>query len=120
MKILVDMNLSPEWADYLIGNSLEAVHWSSCGSPDSPDTAIMTYAKEHNFVVLTNDLDFGTILALTHYEKPSVIQIRSGVLSPIRIGGSVTSAIKKLSTEIEQGALVTIDLNKIRLHLLPL
>lgn len=120
MKILVDMNLSPGWADYLTGNGIEAAHWSSCGHPDSPDSAIIAYAQERNFVVLTNDLDFGSILALTHYEKPSVIQIRSGVLSPARIGGRIIGAIKTLAPEIEQGALVTIDLNKTRLHLLPL
>ena len=33
------------------------------------------HAKERDFVVLTNDLDFGHILAFTHYEKPSVIQM---------------------------------------------
>jgi len=32
MKILVDMNLSPKWVDYLSGNNIEAVHWSFIGS----------------------------------------------------------------------------------------
>jgi len=29
MKILVDMNLSPKWTDFLIENDIEAVHWST-------------------------------------------------------------------------------------------
>ncbi|MDR1307614.1 MAG: DUF5615 family PIN-like protein [Treponema sp.] len=40
MKILVDMNLSPRWVDFLSGNGIEAVHWSSIGPPDAPDTGI--------------------------------------------------------------------------------
>lgn len=31
MKIVLDMNLSPEWAGFLISNGIDAVHWSSEG-----------------------------------------------------------------------------------------
>ena len=41
-------------------------------------------------------------------------------MNPAVMGGKVTGAIKTLAAEIEQGALVTIDINKTRLHLLPL
>jgi predicted nuclease of predicted toxin-antitoxin system len=100
MKILIDMNLSPYWADFLMGNGIEAVHWSSVGSPDAPDTEIITYARTHDFSVLTNDLDFGFILAITHGEKPSVIQTRTGALGIDRIGGVVVSALKMLTADI--------------------
>jgi predicted nuclease of predicted toxin-antitoxin system len=120
MKILVDMNLSPKWADFLIKNGIEAVHWSSIGSSDSPDTDIFAYAKENDFTIFTNDLDFGFILALTHGKKPSVIQTRTGVLGQDRIGDIVVNAIKMLAADIEKGALVTIDQHKTRVTLLPL
>ena len=81
MKILIDMNLSPSWSDFLIENGIEALHWSSIGSHDSTDEEIFSFAKSHNFTVLTSDLDFGFILAITHGKKPSVIQIKAGVLS---------------------------------------
>jgi len=120
MKILVDMNLSPLWAGFLTGNGVEAVHWSSAGSPNAPDWEIMAYAKEHDFTVLTCDLDFGYILAVTRGKKPSVIQIRSGALGHDRIGAAVLSAIKLLAADIDKGALVTIDPRKTRVTLLPL
>jgi predicted nuclease of predicted toxin-antitoxin system len=120
MKILVDMNLSPKWAGFLNGNGIEVVHWSFIGSPDTPDSEIMAYAKEYNFTVLTNDLDFGYILAITHGKKPSVIQMRTGALGYDRIGAVVLSAIKMLSADIDKGALVTVDQHKTRVNLLPL
>jgi predicted nuclease of predicted toxin-antitoxin system len=120
MKILVDMNLSPRWVDFLTDNGIEAAHWSSIGSPDAPDTGIMAYAQTHSFVVLTNDLDFGFILAINQSNKPSIIQIRTGTLGPGRIGGRVVSALKTLSADIEKGALVTIDPHKVRVHVLPI
>jgi predicted nuclease of predicted toxin-antitoxin system len=120
MKILVDMNLSPLWAGFLTGNGIEAVHWSFIGSPDAPDSEIMAYAKTNDFAVLTNDLDFGYILAITHGKKPSVIQIRTGALRSDRIGTIVMSALKLLAADIDKGALVTIDPRKTRVNLLPL
>ena len=120
MKILVDMNLSPGWVDFFNGNGIEAAHWSSIGSPDAPDTEIINYAKVHDFAILTNDLDFGFILAITQGKKPSVIQTRTGVLGPDRIGSIVISAVKQLTEDIDRGALVTIDPRKTRVSLLPL
>jgi predicted nuclease of predicted toxin-antitoxin system len=120
MKILVDMNLSPKWVDFLIENSIEAVHWSSIGSSDSPDIDIFAYAQKYDFTIFTNDLDFGFILAITHGKKPSVIQTRTGILGHDRIGDIVVSAIKMLAADIEKGALVTIDQQKTRVNLLPL
>jgi predicted nuclease of predicted toxin-antitoxin system len=120
MKILVDMNLSPRWVDFLSGNGIEAVHWSSIGSPDAPDTGIMAYAQARGFVVLTSDLDFGFILTISRGKKPSVIQIRTGALGPDRTGGRVLDALKTLSADIEEGAMVTIDSRRVRVHLLPI
>lgn len=76
MKLLVDMNLSPLWIPLLISAGWEAVHWSSVGKGDAPDREIMSYANQHDYVVITHDMDFSAILAATHGEKPSVIQIR--------------------------------------------
>jgi len=120
MKILIDMNLSPSWVDYLIGNGIETVHWSSIGASDAPDEEIIKYAKMHDYTVLTNDLDFGFILAITRGKKPSVIQTRTGALSPDRIGDIVVSTVNLLSADIDRGALVTIDTRKTRVSMLPL
>lgn len=31
MKLIVDMNLSPRWVEFLAGAGIEAVHWSMIG-----------------------------------------------------------------------------------------
>jgi predicted nuclease of predicted toxin-antitoxin system len=63
MKLLVDMNLSPAWVDFLILAGVEAVHWSTVGPVNAADQKIMEYAVQLGFVVLTHDLDFSAILA---------------------------------------------------------
>ena len=71
MKLLVDMNLSPRWLGVLADAGIKAVHWSTLGANNAPDSEIMAYANAHDYVVLTHDLDFGAILAATHGEKPA-------------------------------------------------
>jgi predicted nuclease of predicted toxin-antitoxin system len=120
MKLLIDMNLSPRWVDIFTAADIEAVHWSNTGAADAPDTEIMDYARTHDYVVFTHDLDFGALLAVTHAGKPSVIQIRSDDIFPGSAANPVVSSLRQLSADVEKGALVTIDTRKARVHLLPL
>jgi predicted nuclease of predicted toxin-antitoxin system len=120
MKLLIDVNLSPRWVEVLIEAGLEAHHWSALGPTNAPDSQIMAFAAEKDYVVLTNDLDFSAILAATHGKKPSVVQIRAGILSPRTIGAQVISALKQMTKELNDGALITIDTNRTRLSVLPL
>lgn len=94
MKLLIDMNLSPRWVDILLDAGIESVHWSTVGAPTAPDADIMAFAKTYDYVVLTHDLDFGAILAATHGEKPSVVQIRAANLAAEVIGADVITAVR--------------------------
>ena len=120
MKLLVDMNLSPRWVSLLAGAGIEAAHWSTLGPSNAPDAEIMTYASANGYVVLTHDLDFSAILAATQGEKPSVAQIRTDDLNLTKIGKQVIAALLQTKSDLEDGALLTIDPKRTRLRLLPL
>lgn len=120
MKILIDMNLSPDWAPFLEAQGFSAEHWSRIGIANATDAEIMVYARTHDYVVLTHDLDFGAILAVTHGEKPSVVQIRAEEPSLARIGSQIVAALTQMAPELESGALITVDPNRTRIRVLPL
>ena len=120
MKLLVDMNLSPRWVDLLAEAGFEAAHWSTLGVGHAPDTEIMAFAKTNGCVVLTHDLDFSAILAATHGDKPSVVQIRADDVRPEAIGQAVIIALRQMGHELEDGALLTVDPKRTRLRVLPL
>lgn len=92
MKVLLDMNLWPRWRTLLEREHIDAVHWSEVGRVDAEDTEIMAYAMQHDYIVLSQDLDFSTILAATSGLKPSVVQLRSDNLDPDVIGSTVLAA----------------------------
>ena len=52
-KLLVDMNLSPEWILALEKHGWQAMHWSDVGDPRASDRDIMDWAVAHQYVVFT-------------------------------------------------------------------
>ena len=119
MRVVVDMNLSPDWIALLRRAGFDAQHWSQIASPRALDPEIMEWARQHAAVVLTHDLDFGATLALTHAEGPSVVQMRSDI-SPEAAGNSVISVLRAYGEELAAGALIIIDEARQRVRLLPL
>lgn len=77
-------------------------------------------ANANGHIILTQDLDFSAILAVTHGKKPSVAQIRAEDLSLSAIGSHVVSAPFQVASDLEEGALLTIEPKRVRLRLLPL
>ena len=119
MKIVIDMNLSPQWVEGLMSDGHDCVHWSEIGPPNAPDREMLLWARSNGYVVLTHDLDFGAIIAATKADSPSVLQLRTQDISPGRIGESVVSAFKQFEELLIQGALVSIDQKRARARILP-
>jgi predicted nuclease of predicted toxin-antitoxin system len=80
----------------------------------------MAWALANDRVVFTHDLDFGTMLALTHATGPSVVQVRGQSVLPEDIGAVVIAALLQFDAALATGALVVVDLKKSRVRVLPL
>lgn len=120
MRVIIDMNLSPKWAEFLCSNDFQTEHWSDIGPADALDETIMEYARATSAVVLTSDLDFGAILAATGGRAPSVLQIRAPDLSVNAIGKLVVAALRQANEALQEGALVTLTPDRTRLTILPI
>jgi predicted nuclease of predicted toxin-antitoxin system len=120
VKILIDMNLSPEWGGVLAESGWEAIHWTDVGRPTAPDCELMRWAREFGCVVFTHDLDFGALLAATGATGPSVVPMRCEDTRPVSMGDSVIDALRAHEEAPGSGALMTIDPRRRRVTLLPL
>lgn len=120
MKILIDMNLSPDWREIFAKHGWESVHWSFVGKLTAPDKTILQYARDNGFVILTHDLDFSAILAATGAKAPSVIQIRAQDVLSERFQNLLIEALRQFQSLLVSGALVVIDESRSRARILPL
>ncbi|HBI43587.1 MAG TPA: hypothetical protein DDY78_12160 [Planctomycetales bacterium] len=114
------MNLSVEWVTELARHGWSAVHWSTVGDPRADDATIMAWARANGHVVFTHDLDFGTMLALTHATGPSVLQASGQNVLPENIGPVVIAALRQYDAVLAAGALVVVEVKKSRVRVLPL
>ena len=119
VKIVVDMNLPAEWVSELTRQGWHAVHWSKVGDPRADDATVMAWALANAHTVFTHDLDFGTLLALTHASGPSVLQVRGENTMPEDIKSYVFAALRQYEGLLTSGAIVVVDERKSRVRVLP-
>jgi hypothetical protein len=79
----------------------------------------LTWANEHQFVVITNDLDFSAIFAASARTTPSVVQPNQDLLSD-NVVSTVVHALEAHRDHIECGALLTIEEAATRVRVLRL
>ena len=120
VKLLIDVNLSSQWTPVLNEMGWPAVHWADIGDRRAPDDEIMARAVEHQHVVFTHDLDFGTMLALTGATAPSILQVRSDNTLPAHMAPLVEAALRQHETDLGAGALVVVDEARARVRVLPI
>jgi predicted nuclease of predicted toxin-antitoxin system len=120
VKILIDMNLPPLWAEHLKSEGFEAIHWSLVGDPRASDREVLSWASKNGYVVFTHDLDFGSLLAVTNASGPSVVQTRAQDVTPEAFGSVLLALLRVFPTELRAGALITVDESGSRLRLLPI
>jgi len=120
VKIVVDMNLSPEWLEVFAQAGWQARHWSQIGRPNADDDEIFSWAAENDHLVFTQDLDFPQILFASQGGSPSVVLLRiKNELDAVQ-RARVCAAIRQASASLQTGAIMVIDDRRIRLRTLPI
>ncbi len=120
MRLLVDMNLSPDWVPLLAGQGWEARHWSSVGKGNEPDPDLLSWARDHRHVVLTQDLDFSQLLYATNEAGPSVVLLRMDNEFDEAARKHVIAALHQAEEALTIGALLTVSPGRARLRRLPM
>ena len=120
LQLLLDMNLSPRLAGVLQSRGWEAIHWSEVGEATATDAELMAWARSNDRVVVTHDLDFGTILATTGADGPSVLLIRAQDVLQGSLEELLVRVLGEHEEELSAGALIVLDELRTRIRILPL
>lgn len=76
MKFLLDVGISPALGRLLESNGHTFRYVPDHYSNRSSDKEILEIARQNDETIITHDLDFGTNLAFSGHDKPSVILFR--------------------------------------------
>ena len=120
MRFLVDMPLSPELAALLVQSGHDAVHALELGLDRASDASILERAREDQRVVVTADLDYPRILALTQSQGPGLILFRGGNYSEAESVARLRRALVTVPAEELAHSIVVIEKDRIRRRRLPL
>jgi len=120
VKILVDMNLSPEWISHLTRPGWTIRRWNEVGKPNAEDPDIAVWAAQNGFAVLTQDLDFSDILFMTQAAAPSVILLRTNNEHSSEFRAHVLRCLVEMEKQLHSPSLLVIDRHHARWRPLPI
>jgi predicted nuclease of predicted toxin-antitoxin system len=120
VRLLVDANLSPVVSARLREAGHEAIHVFDVGFEQASDEAIVEYALEHDYVIVSADTDFAAILARLDRAKPSFVLLRHvNEMTPEQHAALLRANLDALAEDLEAGAVASFARGTIRVRRLP-
>jgi predicted nuclease of predicted toxin-antitoxin system len=120
MKFLLDMPVSASLLEVLTRCGYSGVHAGQIGLAQASDTALLALARDEDRVVITADLDFPRLLALSAAAGPGLILFRGGNYSD----AEMRNLLSRVLDHVEYGTLCcsicVVDHKRIRITRLPL
>ena len=120
LEFLANMNISPITVERLRGLGWNIIRVAESMDKTSKDIKVPDYARDHNKVVITQDLDFSALLAANRYQKPSVISLRFDNAEPSFIADRIVEIVKEFEKELEDGIVISVDETSARYRNLPI
>ena len=119
-RVLLDQGLGRDTATALRRLGWDVIHVGEVGLATAEDRDIIQFAHRENRVCVTRDADFHAILALSGANGPSVVRIRMEDVSAEEMVRILLTVWAKYEARLEEGAVVTVKENKMRLRPLPI
>ncbi len=120
LRFLVDMGISMKTVSWLRDAGHDVVHLLEQELQRLPDSEILEKARQEGRVVLTMDLDFGYLLAVSGWVLPSVVIFRLSDERPERIVARLKAVLPEFSDVLVRGAVLSVEDETIRVRRLPI
>ncbi len=120
MKFLADMGVSPLTVQVLRQAGYDAIHLIEEGLERMRDEEIVIKARQEERIILTFDLDFAELLALSKASLPNVIIFRLKNTVPQFVSSRLLNLISEYAEQLNSGAIVTVEDARYRVRQLPL
>ncbi len=119
IRLLADVHISPKTVADMQKQGYEIIRSSEVLPANAPDINILEFARTENWVVLTQDLDFSMLVALSRYSQPSLITLRLSSAKPDIVTQKLLDVLPKIEEALQEGSAITIQDDSIRIRKLP-
>jgi predicted nuclease of predicted toxin-antitoxin system len=120
VRLLVDQNIAARVADLLRRAGHDAVHVSELGLQRAEDDEILRVALAGDRVIVSEDTDFGALLARAGVRAPSFVLIRSAApMTPDAQAFLLVAALQRLVDELDTGCIAVVERARVRVRPLP-
>jgi len=119
MRFLADMGVNIKVVEWLRNNGHDAKHLREEGLHRMPNGEIFTKALLENRIIITFDLDFGEIVALSKGKKASVVLFRLHNTRTSHLIRRLSIVLEDSANALEEGAVVVIEESRHRVRHLP-
>lgn len=120
MKFLIDMPVSPELVKTLTKHGHAAVHARDAGLAEADDSEIVARARKEARVIVTADLDFVQLLAMSNEDGPGVILFRGGNYSESEMRELLERVLTSVDNQVLPKSICVVDKKRVRVTRLPL
>ena len=120
MRFLADMGISPKTVAFLQSLGHDAVHLHDQDLDRLEDPAILAKAQEEDRILLTHDLDFGELIAMSGARLPSIVVFRLRNMRPEMVSRYLRGIIDQHGESLEKGAIISVTEGQVRVRVLPL
>ena len=120
MKALLDMPVSRSLLGVLEAHGHSGVHAHEIGLDRVAYRKLLAVARRENRIVITADLDFPRLLALSAAEGPALILFRGGNYSDAEMCNLLERVLTEVPPEILESSICVVDKRRIRYTRLPL
>ena len=119
MRFLADMGVSLRVVEWLRNNGHDTKHLREEGLHRMPNGEIFEKAIDENRIIITFDLDFGEIVALSKGKKASVVLFRLHNTRTSHLIRRLSSVLKDTTSALKEGAVVVVEESLHRVRYLP-
>ena len=120
MKTLLDMPVTPQLINVLKKYGHEGVHAHQIEKDRAPDIELLNLARRENRVIITADLDFPRLLALSSASGPGIILFRGGNYSDEEMCGLLERVLESVPVDDLEKSICVVDHSRVRVTHLPI
>lgn len=120
MRFFADMNISPRTVRLLREQGWDILRVSEVLPASAKDLEVLEFARRERRVVITQDLDFSVLLALSGYSSPSLITLRLPFPEPETVARRLLEVVPQVESFLLRGCAVTVEENAVRIRRLPI